>query len=178
MWQCDNWCDNFITNQIHFVGSTCTPLSPPSLQKQGSIKPARSCIQATFQDAIFCCAKAKEYFPDEPLYLVKNDMDPEESFFGVVRAKYKNANLDSLEFIHGASAISLIDDIWSWTSSVDISYGITKKLKLNNVDICGMFRVGQLTISSLILEHGMAEIDFNSLSDLGYSHEAMENLSM
>ena len=68
-------------------------------------------IQATFQDAIFCCAKAKEYFPDEPLYLVKNGMDPEESFFGVVRAKYKNANLDSLEFIHGASAISQIDDI-------------------------------------------------------------------
>ena len=142
-------------------------------------------IQATFQDAIFCCAKAKEYFPNEPLYLVKNGTDPEESFFGVVRAKYKNANLDSLEFIHGASAISQIDDMimnkhpeWAKKSSLSkrlcLDYSSVdiwdkEKLKLNNVDICGMFRVGQLTISSMILEHGMAEIDFNSLSDLGYT---------
>ena len=116
-------------------------------------------IQATFQDAIFCCAKAKEYLPDEPLYLVKNGTDPEESFFGVVRAKYKNANLDSLEFIHGASAISQIDDMimnkhpeWAKKSSLSkrlcLDYSSVdiwdkEKLKLNNVDICGMFRVGQ-----------------------------------
>ena len=68
-------------------------------------------IQATIQDTLFCWAKAQEYFPDERLYLVKNDTDPLESFFGVVRAKNKNSNMDSMVFIHCASALSQCDNL-------------------------------------------------------------------
>ena len=68
-------------------------------------------IHATFQDAIFCCAKVKEYSPEKPLFLVKNGSDPIESFFGVARAHHKNCNLDSLEFIHSAAALSQVDNV-------------------------------------------------------------------
>ena len=68
-------------------------------------------IQAILQDAIFCCSKARVYFPDSPLYLERNGPDPAECFFGVFRAINRNYSLESLEFIHCASALSQDDHI-------------------------------------------------------------------
>ena len=140
-------------------------------------------IQATFQDAIFCCCKVKEYAPEEPLYLVKNGTDPEEAFFGVVRAKNKNCNLDSLEFIHCASALSQVDHIimnkhpeWSKSSRLSkrlcLDYsGVDswdkEKLVLLAVDIAGTFKMGKLAVSSMVSEHALKEIDFDGLADDG-----------
>ena len=52
-----------ITNQIHFVGSTCTPLSSPSLQKQGPIKPARSWYSGNLSGCHLLLRKGKRVLP-------------------------------------------------------------------------------------------------------------------
>ena len=46
-------------------------------------------LQASFQDALFCCAKAKEYTPDQPLYLMLDGTDLLERFFGDMSLNFK-----------------------------------------------------------------------------------------
>ena len=140
-------------------------------------------IQATFQNAIFCCAKAQVYFPEKPLYLVRDGTDPLEGCFGVVRAKNKNCNMDSLEFIHCISAMSEVDNMimnkhpeWAKSSTLSkrlaLDYSSTdiwgkEKLMLKNVDIVGMFKAGKLTLSTKILEFGLKDINFDALAKKG-----------
>ena len=39
-------------------------------------------LQTSFQDALFCCAKSKEYCPTEPIFLLLDGTDLVERFFG------------------------------------------------------------------------------------------------
>ena len=151
-------------------------------------------IQATLQDAIFCCCKAKAYSPEDPLYLVRNGTDPAECFFGVFRAKNKNCNLDSREFIHCASALSQVDHIimnkhpeWSKSSRLSkrlcldyssIDSWDKEKLVLLNVDVVGTFKVGKLNLSAMLLEHGLQEIDFDGLSREGVTFIGVNNCNV
>ena len=68
-------------------------------------------LQSTFIDALFCCAKAKIYFPDEPLYLVLNGTDPLERIFGVLGTKIKNVSMDYLTLIQCLGSMIKSDDI-------------------------------------------------------------------
>ena len=140
-------------------------------------------IQATLQDAIFCCAKAQTYFPEKPLFLVKNGTDPVESFFGTARAKNNNCNMDSLEFMHCATAISQVDNLilnkhpeWSKAKTASrrlcldhssVSDWKEENLMLKDVDICTRFKLGKLTVSSMLLELGLTDINFDDLSTKG-----------
>ena len=62
-------------------------------------------------DALFCAAKAKVFFPDQPLYLVTNGTDPLERIFGNIRCMHKNNNVDSLELIQCSSAMAHTDKL-------------------------------------------------------------------
>ena len=137
-------------------------------------------IQATFQDAVFCCVKSKAYSPERPLYLVKNGTDPVESFFGVTRAQQKNCNLDNLEFIHCAAAITQVDDILSnkhpeWKKGGRLSKRLCldhssindwekDQLVLAETNIAARFRLGQLNVTAMIIEYGLKDVDFNDLA--------------
>ena len=64
-----------------------------------------------FLDELFCCAKAKVYFPYEPLYLVSDGTDPLECIFGVVRMKNKNSNMDYLMFLQCLASMIRCEEI-------------------------------------------------------------------
>ena len=68
-------------------------------------------LQATFIDALFCCAKAKVFFPSKPLYLVLNGTDPLERFFGNARLSNRGNNTDALGLINIARSLSACDDL-------------------------------------------------------------------
>ena len=132
-------------------------------------------LQTTFIDALFCCAKAKLYFPDKPLYLVKNGTDGLERVFGLLRMKVKNAALDYQMLLHCISSLLRCDEIlstkhpeWSRKSRVsrrlclDYSNAAVWKgetLKLENVDVVSLWESGHLRARSDALEKGILKSD-------------------
>lgn len=66
----------------------------------------------TFHNALFCSAKAKEYCPTEPLYLLLDGTDLEERFFGNVRLRFKGGNYSTLEMINAERSITECDRIY------------------------------------------------------------------
>lgn len=63
-------------------------------------------LQTSFQDALFCCAKSKEYCPLEPLFLLLDGTDLVERFFGNVRLRFKGGNYSALEMINAARSMT------------------------------------------------------------------------
>ena len=68
-------------------------------------------IQASFIDAVFCCAKAKEYCPNEPLYLLLDGTDLAERLFGNIRLHFKGSNYNNLEMINCARSMATCDQM-------------------------------------------------------------------
>ena len=68
-------------------------------------------LQTTFIDAVFCCAKIKEFSPLEPFYLVLNGTDPLERFFGNVRMAYRGGNYNVLDMINSARSMAACDKL-------------------------------------------------------------------
>ena len=73
-------------------------------------------LQATFLDALFCCAKNKQYCPSEPIYLVLSGTDPEERWFGNVQL-----HCTAFDMVNTARSTSATDTILSvdhpeWTT--------------------------------------------------------------
>ena len=135
-------------------------------------------LQSTFIDALFCCAKAKLFFPDKPLYLVKNGTDSLERVFCLLRMKVKNASLDYLTLLHCIGSLLRCDHIlnekhpdWSRKSRLArrlcLDYSNPRAwnsegLKLASVDVKALWESGHLKARSLALEKGA--LDSNSPS--------------
>ena len=86
------YSDSSITDQIKSFSTASYLLFYLYKENKTSIMPAQLYhdLQATFLDALFCCAKMKEHCPSEPLYLVLAGTDPEERWFGnVCMARWK-----------------------------------------------------------------------------------------
>ena len=66
-------------------------------------------IQMSFIDAVFCCAKAKEYCPNEPFYLLLDGTDLAERLFGNIRLHFKGSNYNNLEMINCARSMATCD---------------------------------------------------------------------
>ena len=82
-------------------------------------------LQSTFIDALFCCGKAKIYFPDKPLFLVLKGTDPLERIFGVARMKNKNASMDYLTLVQCFASMIKCDEIMTvkhpeWSKKPDL----------------------------------------------------------
>ena len=125
-------------------------------------------LQATFQDAIFCCSKLKLLCPSLPLYLVRNGTDPLERYFGNVRIVNHNNSIDYLEFLNSSSAVKGIDFMINdkhvtWgrgkgkvSSRLCLDFSNIRqwdaeKLKLQDVDVASNYEAGiysALSISS------------------------------
>ena len=68
-------------------------------------------IQATFLDALFCCANGKVYFPTIPLYLVINGTDPLDRLFGNIRMANNCNNMDTMGLVNTAQAMAACDNL-------------------------------------------------------------------
>ena len=144
-------------------------------------------MQATFSDALFCCTKAKIYFPDEPLYLVLDGTDPLECIFGVLRMKNKNASMDYLMLTHCITSMIKCNDILTmkhadWSKKGCSSRGLcldylspkdweAENLKLNDVDIRALWESGHMKARARALETGLVKSNesIDSLVLLGYT---------
>ena len=131
-------------------------------------------LQATFQDALFCCAKAKEYCPTEPLFLVLDGTDPTERYFGNVRMRFKGGNYSTLEMINASRSMTECDRIlmehpdWCKKSrlqrrlALDYSNPATWRrdmLTLENVNIEAVWKSGYYRALSMIPENSVGEIE-------------------
>lgn len=128
-------------------------------------------LQSTFIDALFCCAKGHLFFPDNPLYLVKNGTDVLERLFSLLRMKVKNAALDYLTLLHCISSLLRCDHIlnvkhpdWSRKSRLAtrlcLDYSNPRVwnsdgLKLGSVDVKGLWESGHLQARSDALQKGV-----------------------
>ena len=145
-------------------------------------------LQSTFIDALFCCAKAKLYFPEKPLYLVKNGSDPLERVFGLLRMKVKNVAMDYLTLLHCIGSMLRCDDIlntkhpdWQKKSCVSrrlcLDYSSpsnwnSEALKLSNVDVTALWESGHLKARSDALQKGIlnsSDASTDALVLLGYT---------
>ena len=145
-------------------------------------------LQSTFIDALFCCAKAFLFFPDKPLYLVKNGTDVLERVFSLLRMKVKNAALDYLTLLHCISSLLRCDHIlnvkhpdWSRKSRLakrlclDYSNPRVWKsegLKLGSVDVKALWESGHLKARSDALQKGVlnsSDSSTESLALLGHT---------
>ena len=118
-------------------------------------------IQATFQDALFCCCKIKILCPEKPFYSIRNGTDGLERYFGDLRLLNKNTSIDYLEFVHASSSVKGIGYMTTekhpdWAPTKDgrtqtrlcldhssVNVWDAEKLKLESVDILSLFNVGQ-----------------------------------
>ena len=144
-------------------------------------------LQSTFIDALFCCAKAQIYFPNEPLYLVLNGTDPLERIFGVLRMNIKNASMDYLTLVQCLGSMIKCDEILTmkhpeWSRKVRSSrrlcldYSNPKswyedKLKLRDINIRALWESGHMKARADALEYGIVKSDdtIEALMLLGYT---------
>ena len=117
------YSDSSITEQIKCFSKGAYLLYYLYTENRTSIMPAQLYhdLQATFLDALFCCAKSKQYCPSEPIYLVLSGTDPEERWFGNVRLTFRGSNCTALDMVNTARSTSATDKILSvdhpeWTT--------------------------------------------------------------
>ena len=112
-------------------------------------------LQATFLDALFCCAKSKQYCPSEPIYLVLSGTDPEERWFGNVRLTFRGSNCTALDMVNTTRSTDniLSVDHPEWTTGnrvqrhLQLDYSNPaawekEKLVLENVNIKATWKSG------------------------------------
>ena len=132
-------------------------------------------LMTSFIDALFCCAKGKEFTPDQPLYLVRDGSDLLERFFGNVRLRFKGSNYNVLEMINAGRAMSKCDKIlmddhkeWSQKSRVQRRLALDysnagswckEKLILSNVDIQVTWRSGYYKAMSMLPVSAVSELE-------------------
>ena len=128
-------------------------------------------LQSTFIDALFCCAKAKVYLPNEPLFLVLSGTDPLERIFGVLRMKNRNASMDYLMLLHCINSMVKCDEILTmshpdWSKKgrssrrLCLDYSSPRdwdeeQLKLCDVDIRALWECGHMKARAKALEIGL-----------------------
>ena len=145
--------DASISEQIKKFGKSAYLLYHLYQKHKTSLMPAQLYhdLQATFIDALFCAAKAKEYCPSEPLYYVQSGTDPLERWFGNVRLTFRGSNYTALDMVNTARSTAAADKILSvkhpeWNSSSRVQRRLQldysnpsvwndEKLKLENVSI-------------------------------------------
>ena len=135
-------------------------------------------LQATFLDALFCCAKMKEHCPSEPLYLVLAGTDPEERWFGNVRMAFKGGNYTSLDMVNSARSTAAIDRILSvdhpeWTANsrtqrrLQLDYSNPavwdrENLSLEHVNIKAIWRSGYYKALGMLPAEDADDLDCTS----------------
>ena len=115
-------------------------------------------FNASFFDALVCCAKAKEFTPSEPLYLLLDGTDSLERHFGNVHLVYRGGYFNVLEMINFSRSMAACDKLLvvdhpEWTKksrvqrrlALDYSNPATwnaETLKPDNISIKGTWRSG------------------------------------
>ena len=128
-------------------------------------------LQSTFIDALFCCAKAQVYFPNELLFLVLGGTDALERIFGVLRMKNSNASMDYLMLLHCINSMVKCDEILTmshpeWSKKgrssrrLCLDYSSPRdwdedQLKLCEVDIKALWECGHMKARAKALEIGI-----------------------
>ena len=135
-------------------------------------------LQSTFIDALFCCAKAKIFFPNDPLYLVLNGTDPLERIFGILHIQMKNLGMDYLP-IKCDKLLSYKHLDWLKKSRSSrrlcLDYSNPKQWNEDNlklgVDVHVLWEAGHMKARSQLLELGMikSEESVDLLALLVYS---------
>ena len=154
------YSDSSITEQIECFSKGAYLLYYLYTENRISIMPAQLYhdLHATFLDALFCCAKSKQYCPSEPIYLVLSGTDPEERGFGNVRLTFRGSNCTALDMVNTARSTSATNKILSvdhpgWITGIRVQRCLQlnysnpaawekEKLVLENVNIKAAWKSG------------------------------------
>ena len=169
--------DISITDQIKSFSTASYLLYYLYTEHKTSLMPSQMYhdLQTSFQDALFCCAKSKEYCPTEPIFLLLDGTDLVERFFGNVQPRFKGGNYNTLEMINCAWAMVVCDRILmvdhpEWVNKSRMQQRLvldysnpaiwdSAKLTLQNVNIKATWKSGYYRALSMIPEGVVSEIE-------------------